>query len=113
MWQLTCPEANALDNQNRHEGGSNSGATQTRLPEGRLSAAVTAAAFPLGTKLKRSSSSDGIQPPVVSSQDFWRPAQAFQGAGHEADGDTAMTHPSQRRCADFAAFGFDKLDSRK
>jgi hypothetical protein len=37
------------------------------------------------------SSSDGTQPPVVSCQDLWRRAQGFQGAGHEADGDTAMT----------------------
>jgi hypothetical protein len=47
--------------------------------------------FPLWARLKHSSSSDGIQPLVVSSQDLCKPAQRFQGAGHEADGDTAMT----------------------
>jgi hypothetical protein len=42
-------------------------------------------------RLRRSSPFDGIQPPVVSCQDSWRPAQEFQAAGHDADGDTVMT----------------------
>jgi hypothetical protein len=46
--------------------------------------------FPLWVRLKHPSSSDGIQPPVVSCQDLSRPAQAFQGAGHEADGPTMI-----------------------
>jgi hypothetical protein len=54
-------------------------------------ASVGLCRFPLWARLKYSSPSDGIQSPVVACQDLRRPAQGFQGAGHEADGDTAMT----------------------
>jgi bifunctional non-homologous end joining protein LigD len=46
---------------------------------------------PVTGGFKHSSPFDGIQTSVISYQDFLRPAQGFLGAGHEADGDTAMT----------------------
>jgi hypothetical protein len=54
------------------------GERRVRQLEARRAARVGPCRFPLWARLKRSSPSDGIQPPFVSCQELSRPVQGFK-----------------------------------